>query len=186
MTEVNKSVPLSKGYLIVDNKKCTGCCSCMLACSLAHEGRVSFTLSRIQILDDPFRCFPNDIEIVTCHQCEHPECYLACPFPDEAFCIDSNTGVRYINEEHCTGCGLCREACILTPSRISFNHDKNVAIKCDLCQSTPYWDGRGEKVCIQVCPVKAIKFSTTKPVGHEGYNVNLRGDGWAKLGMSTD
>ena len=182
----HKNVPSAKGYLLVDTKKCTGCCSCMLACSLAHEGRTSLAFSRIQILDDPFGRFPNDIEIMTCHQCENPECYLACLFLDIAFCIDDKTGARYINEEQCTGCRLCEEACIFTPSRISFNHDRNVAIKCDLCRNTPYWDSSTEKACVAVCPVKAIKLSTTKPSGHDRYRVNLRGDGWAKLGMPTD
>ena len=30
----------SKGYLVVDPKKCTGCCTCMIACSMVHEGEV--------------------------------------------------------------------------------------------------------------------------------------------------
>ena len=29
----------SKGYLVYDSKKCAGCVTCMLACSLVHEGR---------------------------------------------------------------------------------------------------------------------------------------------------
>lgn len=186
MAEANKSVPSSKGYLLVDTKKCTGCCSCMLACSLAHEGKSSLSLSRIQILDDAFGSFPTDIEIAVCHQCETPECYLACPLQDEALCIDEQTGVRYINEDECTGCGDCMEACTFNPSRISFDSDRNIAIKCDLCQNTPYWDSQGKQACVEVCPVKAIKFTTTKPAGHEGYQVNLRGVGWAKLGLPTD
>ncbi|MBW1848679.1 MAG: twin-arginine translocation signal domain-containing protein, partial [Deltaproteobacteria bacterium] len=30
--------PTSEGYLLVDTKKCQGCVSCMLACSLVNEG----------------------------------------------------------------------------------------------------------------------------------------------------
>ena len=41
-TVVEKQVPMtfpaSTGYLLVDNKKCAGCQSCMIACSTAHEG----------------------------------------------------------------------------------------------------------------------------------------------------
>jgi len=183
---VSKGVPVSKGYLVFDPKKCAGCCSCMLACSLVHEGESDFSLSRIQILDDAFGAFPTDLEIAICQQCDNPECYFACPLKDEALCIDQKTGVRYIHEDACTGCGLCVEACPFAPSRISFDPDRNIAVKCDLCQNTPYWDSQGEQACIEVCPVKAINFTTVKPVGYSGYRVNLRGEGWAELDLPTD
>ncbi len=186
MAEANKIVPLSKGYLIVDEKKCAGCCSCMLACSLVHEGKSSLSLSRIQILDDAFGSYPTDITIAMCGQCDKPECYLACPLKDEALCIDEETGVRFINENKCDGCGLCIKACPLRPSRIVFDRDRKTAIKCDLCQNTPYWDGRSKQACVEVCPANAIKFSATKPVGYPAHRVNLRGEGWAKLGLATD
>lgn len=179
-------VPLSKAYLLIDPKKCTGCCSCMLACSLVHEGVSSLSLSRIQILDDAFGSFPTDIEVAMCRQCDNPECYLACPLQDEALCIDEETGVRYIDEEKCNGCKLCIEPCIFKPSRISFNVDKNVAVKCDMCQNTPYWDSQGKQACVEVCPTRAIKFTTAKPIGDSGYKVNLRGEGWAALDLPTD
>ena len=186
MKKGNMGLQSSKGYLLVDTKKCAGCCSCMLACSLAHEGKSDLTLSRIQIIDDAFGCFPTDIAMAICLQCDNPECYFACPIRDEALCIDDKTGVRYINEDSCTGCGLCVDACLYNPSRISFDSDRNITIKCDLCRNTPYWDSQGKQVCVEICPVKAIKFTKIKPVGYSGYNVNLRGDGWAKLGLPTD
>lgn len=186
MAERDKSIPESKGYLLVDTKKCAGCCSCMLACSLVHEGKSALSLSRIQILDDSFGSFPTDIEMAICLQCENPECYYACPLKDEALCIDGKTGVRYIDENQCTGCGLCIAACPFNPSRISFDTNRGIAIKCDLCQNTPYWDSQGKQACIEVCPVKAIRFTTEKPVGYGGYRVNLRGEGWAALGLPTD
>jgi len=37
-------IPPSDGYLLVDIKKCQGCASCMLACSLVHEGVESLSL----------------------------------------------------------------------------------------------------------------------------------------------
>ena len=186
MAKGNNGIPSSKGYLLVDTKKCTGCCSCMLACSLVHEGRSGLFLSRIQILNDAFRSFPTDVEIAVCQQCDSPECYLVCPFKDQALCIDRKTGVRYINEEQCVGCQLCAEACRFSPSRISFDPNRNIAIKCDLCQNTPYWDSRGKQACVEICPVNAIKFTTVKPVGYNEYMVNLRGEGWRKLGLPTD
>lgn len=186
MAKSSKGISLSQGYLVVDPKKCTACCSCMLACSLVHEGKSSLSLSKIQILDDRFGSFPTDIDIVMCRQCEKPGCYFACPLKDEALCIDVQTGVRYINAENCNGCGQCIEACLFSPSRIGFDSDRNIAIKCDLCQNTPYWDNQGKQACVEVCPVKAIEFTATPPVGYDGYIVNLRGQGWAKLDLPTD
>ena len=49
------AIPASQGYLLVDTKKCQGCATCMLACSLVHEGKQSLYLARIQVLQNPFR-----------------------------------------------------------------------------------------------------------------------------------
>lgn len=176
----------SKGYLVSDIKKCTGCCSCMLACSLVHEGRSDLSLSRIQILDDPFGSYPADIVMAICQQCQDPQCYFACPLKGQAFCIDEKTGTRYIHEDECIGCKQCIEACHFNPSRISFDPVRKIAVKCDLCQRTPYRNSQRKKACVEVCPAKAIKFTKVKPVGYRGYVVNLRGVGWAKLGLPTD
>ena len=51
-------LPASKGYLLVDTKKCQGCVTCMLACSLVHEGFESLSLARIQIVQNPFEGIP--------------------------------------------------------------------------------------------------------------------------------
>jgi len=45
-------IPHSEGYLVVDMGKCMGCCTCMTTCSLTHHGKVSLSLSRIQIQQD--------------------------------------------------------------------------------------------------------------------------------------
>src|SRR5512135_562061 len=55
------AMPPSEGYIVVDKEKCASCNSCMIACSLAHEGKVSLSNSRIQVVRDVFADFPNDI-----------------------------------------------------------------------------------------------------------------------------
>ena len=177
---------ISKGYLLVDIKKCAGCGTCMLACSLVHEGASNLSLSRIQVVSDTFGRYPTDVVVDFCRQCEDPGCYSACPLQDQALCIDKETGVRYIDEKECNGCHLCVEGCSHQPSRITFRPDKDVALKCDLCQNTPHWDGKGRQACVAICPMKALKFTTEKPAGPDGYFVNLRGQGWAKLRFPTD
>ena len=46
------AVSTAEGYLLVDTKKCAGCMTCMLSCSLAHHGKENLSLSRIQVIQD--------------------------------------------------------------------------------------------------------------------------------------
>ena len=48
------AMPNAEGFLLVDMKKCQGCGTCMMMCSLAHSGEASYALSRIQIQQDSF------------------------------------------------------------------------------------------------------------------------------------
>ena len=63
---------LSEAYILVDSKKCQGCLSCMMACSLVHEGEASLSLARIQVMQNILRNWPDDISIVQCRQCANP------------------------------------------------------------------------------------------------------------------
>ena len=94
--EVALKAPLPNRYILVDDMKCSGCMLCMLACSLAHEGKTSLSLSRIQIIVNPLERFPLDIvhkwnhEKNTAMKCDfcadtpywdgdEPACVTACP-----------------------------------------------------------------------------------------------------------
>ncbi len=189
-------IAVSDGYLVVDIQKCQGCLSCMLACSLTHEGALSPSLSRIQIIQDSFGKFPDDLTIEQCRQCETPACVEACP--EDALSANTEFGnVRMVDKEKCTGCGSCFAACPYTPARLSVVADENSnnelkAKKCDLCANAPYhWDEKGGgpdglQACVAVCPVEAIAFTKKLPVqeGTSGYKVNLRDKNWVKLGYS--
>ncbi|OKY77283.1 MAG: Fe-S-cluster-containing hydrogenase component 2, HycB [Candidatus Methanohalarchaeum thermophilum] len=178
----------AKGYLVVDDEKCTECCSCMLACSLVHEGKSSLSNSRIQVLEDPFEGFPEDVTFGFCHQCDDPVCADSCP--EEAIIVDEDhMNVRRVDQEKCTGCGICLEECYYKPENMVWNEEKQVAMKCDLCKNTPYWEhDKKEFACVEACPVNAIKFveEPPSPSGPAGYYVNLRGEGWGELDLPTD
>ena len=168
---------LSKGYLLIDTKKCSGCMSCMMACSLAHEGVIDLSHAAIQIKKNVFGTYPNDdIEQYVCRQCADPTCVSACPVG--ALIVDEESGVRIVIADKCIGCRKCLKACKYTPTRIAFDYDKRKAIKCDLCQNTPYWDEEGgvngKQACISVCSLQAIVFSKDLPASEDAYEVNLR------------
>jgi protein NrfC len=185
------AIPASEGYLLVDTKKCQGCLSCMLACSLVHEGTENLSLARIQILQNSFAKFPDDLTMAQCRQCVEPACVEACP--EKALFVDKKNGnVRIVDVKKCIGCKACVQACPFEPSRALWNPDKKRALKCDLCSDAPFWSEKGgvkrKQACLEVCPLNAIQFTKKIPTqkGDIGYKVNLRGESWKKLGYPTD
>jgi len=191
-------IPPSGGYLLVDMEKCQGCASCMLACSLVHEGVESLSLSRIQIIQNSFDPFPDDLTIEHCRQCLEPPCVKVCP----TGALEANArhgNVRMVDKGKCIGCGACYDACPYTPSRAFVAPDRDYggrekSRKCDLCANAPFhWDDEGggpsgKQACVEVCPLGAIRFTKKIPIqkGNDGYKVNLRDRNWGKLGYPVD
>jgi protein NrfC len=182
--------PASKGYLVYDSKKCAGCTTCMLACSLVHYGVQNLSRSRIQIMQDSFGKFPGDVIMAPCRQCKVPVCVESCPV-GAAYVDTENGNVRRIDSAKCIGCRTCLRMCPQQPHRTVWVtiDGKGKSSKCDLCLDTPYWDEKGgpggKQACVESCPMKAIRFVAEMPDQKEteGYDVNLRNDHWYNLGL---
>jgi protein NrfC len=187
--------PAAQGYLVYDSRKCAGCTTCMLACSLTHYGVQSLSLSRIQIMQDSFGKFPNDVKMAPCRQCKAPVCVQSCPV-GAAYVDTANGNVRRIDSKKCIGCKTCIKMCPQQPHRTvwvpSSDGIKNTSSKCDLCIDTPHWNEKGgpgrKQACVETCPMKAIKFVAETPNQEEtdGYDVNLRNEHWTRLGLVDD
>jgi protein NrfC len=181
----------SKGYLVYDSKKCAGCTTCMLSCSLTHYGVQNLSLSRIQIMQDSFGKFPYDIKMAPCRQCVTPVCVENCPV-GAAYVDTKNGNVRRIDSKKCIGCKTCIRMCPQQPHRTVWNHVEGKSSKCDLCIDTPYWNEKGgpggKQACVESCPMKAIKFVAATPdqTQTDGYDINLRNEHWLKLGLVDD
>lgn len=183
--------PRSAAYIVVDSKKCAGCLACMLACSLAHEGQASLSLSRTQIVQDIFVPYPDDLMQIQCRQCVTPQCVMACP--TGACHIDTANGnVRVIKEAECNGCQACLAACPFTPHRLVWNPKIRKAAKCDLCLYTPYRREKGgpdgTQACIEACPMQARKLVQQMPdqEGSQDNEVNLRNANAALCKLDVD
>jgi protein NrfC len=178
----------SQGYLVYDSRKCAGCVTCMLSCSLVHEGKENLSLARIQIAQNSFARFPDDIRMAVCRQCVTPLCVQNCP-TGAAFVDGANGNVRRIDPGKCIGCKTCIQSCPHQPNRTVWNPSKKKSMKCDLCLDTPYWNEKGgpfgKQACVESCPMKAIRLVAEVPDQTEtdGYDVNLRNQHWQNLGL---
>ena len=154
--------PPSKGYLVYDPELCTGCHVCEAVCSFIKENSISPDLSRVQVHMSPFDGTVEDFMPKPCLQCDTPECMLACPV-EGAMSVDPKTGARVIHEDRCPeGCMKCMEACgaYFDPPRIVFDQERQVCVKCDLC------DGKPE--CVKWCPNGALKYMSRSAFVEQG------------------
>jgi protein NrfC len=170
--------PKSSAYLVYDSRQCAGCQSCMLACSLVHEGEASLSLSRIQVTRSVFTHYPYDIRMAVCRQCPEPLCVANCP--TGACHIDTSNGnVRRTDESKCIGCQTCLKSCPFAPHRTVWKPAANKATKCDLCADSPYFSKpggpSGHQACVVTCPMGALKIVHELPSQTDigGYDVDL-------------
>jgi len=168
----------STGYLVYDSRHCAGCQSCMLACSLVHEGATSPSLSRIQVSRSVLTRYPYDIQIAVCRQCPEPQCVDDCP-AGACYVDAANGNVRRIDEDKCIGCRTCIKSCPHSPHRPVWKPAANKATKCDLCADAPYFGKKGgpsgNQACVTICPMGALKVVAELPSQTDisGYDVHL-------------
>ncbi len=138
-----------------DPTACVGCGTCVMMCSLYHEGEVGPTISRSVIIRDPFNY---DFTSIACEQCHFPQCYFACPLKDTARLLDDETGIVYVDQDECIGCGSCIAACRFDPPRTTLHPVKRVALNCDRCLDRV--DG---PICVEYCTMDALTCTSTRP-----------------------
>ena len=124
-------------------ERCTNCHLCSMFCSLAFTKNGVFqfrpSIARIRVVEneDESRYVAH-----VCLQCESPACADACPV--EAITKNPDTGVVVIDEDECTGCGMCIEACEFGGVFMA----DGKAVKCEVCD---------EPLCVRACAVKALE-----------------------------
>ncbi|MBC7075514.1 MAG: 4Fe-4S dicluster domain-containing protein [Syntrophomonadaceae bacterium] len=134
---------MSVKVLFIDYRKCVGCATCEMICSLVNEGVCTPSLSRIRVV----RNEKNNYSVpITCAFCDKPPCAGVCPVT--AIVKNRETGAVEVRNDLCIGCRQCVQACPF--GHMSFDVSKGVAFKCDLCG--------GDPECVKFCWTKAIQF----------------------------
>ena len=130
-----------------EESRCTCCHLCSMFCSLVfgqkgvYEVRPAIARIRATESSDTTRYVAH-----VCLQCDSPACADACPV--EAISVDADTGVVLIDEEICTGCGSCVDACEF--GGVFMVEEK--AVKCEVCD---------DPLCVKACAEKALRLVDT-------------------------
>ena len=147
----------------INSGVCSGCKACELACKDKHSFDVGPRARRVREV-----CFggwtqdattgswtPNKVGSFSisfsCGHCETPMCYGVCP--TGAITKRDDDGVVVIDQEKCTGCKACIEACPYGAPQ--FVESLNVVQKCDMCIDLIE---QGEQpACVAICPQRALE-----------------------------
>ncbi|MFO7773309.1 MAG: 4Fe-4S dicluster domain-containing protein [Dehalococcoidia bacterium] len=139
----------------VDQTRCTGCFTCVVACRDWHDvpaGPASWL--RVKTVEkgkypDLFVAFLP----VTCYQCHQPACIPACPAG--AITKRDEDGIVTVDADIClgAGCQLCLEACPYDAPQFGSEEDARMQ-KCDLCVDR--WAEGRKPVCVDGCPMRAL------------------------------
>ncbi len=133
----------------VDYRNCTGCRTCEMLCSLFHFGLCTPAKSAIQVIRREKGGLVFSFPLV-CQQCDPAPCLEACP--TEALARDDEKGHLILDQEACTLCGSCTEACPI--GCITVDPEEVQLIHCDLCQ--------GEPQCVPACHADCLKLVNRK------------------------
>lgn len=116
--------------LKIKEEECWGCKACEVACK--QENKTPDGIRFISITEEwgkkpdgqPYFTFRANI----CRHCENPPCVDTCP----AGAIEKREdGIVILNEDECTGCASCVDACPY--NAISFSDQEGKAKKCNMC-----------------------------------------------------
>ncbi|MDP2941587.1 MAG: 4Fe-4S dicluster domain-containing protein [Candidatus Omnitrophota bacterium] len=136
--------------LYYEVKKCLGCKSCEIACSVAHSAAEElFKAVREEVLSLPRKkvlsCKGNNYP-VSCRHCKEAKCVDACMAA--ALVYDKEKGMVLHDETRCVGCWMCVMVCPYAAIRPDIK--TKIPVRCDKCKD------KDEPACVKACPTGAI------------------------------
>lgn len=136
--------------LYYEVKKCLGCKSCEISCSIAHSKtsdlfrmlkEETLSLPRKKVFSSNNKNYP-----VSCRHCKEAKCVDACMAV--ALTFDAKKGIVNHDESRCVGCWMCVMACPY--GAIRPNIKAKIPVRCDKCKDLD------EPSCVKACPTHAI------------------------------
>lgn len=137
---------MQRPFIVCRPEKCTGCQLCEFVCS-SRNGGYNPLLSRIHLV----RMQPASILSIACRLCDEPSCVAACP--RHCISVSPTSGIMVVDEDSCTGCGWCVEACEF--GAVTINPTERAVAMCNLCE-----DRGGRPRCVEICVHGALSLST--------------------------
>ncbi len=166
---------MKKYALIIDHISCWGCKTCEVACKQENDAPEGVKL--IAVFEEGFKAVDDRADLMfqlsVCAHCDDPACVESCP---EDAIERRDDGIVVMEEEKCTGCRLCIEACPY--DAISFDPQKDVAKKCNLCHHRVD-NGLIPACADNVCLAHCIYFGDPDKIQREINEKHLRRKGEA-------
>jgi len=149
--------------LIIDHESCWGCRTCEVACKQEHHAPEGIRL--IKVLEEGPKIIDGKPEFIyrvnLCRHCDEPACAEACP---EAAIIKRADGIVVLDNEKCSGCGLCIDECPY--DAIELDPDTDAARKCNLC-SQRVDNGLIPACADNICPGHCVYFGHPDAIKRE-------------------
>lgn len=133
-----------------DTRRCTGCRSCVAACSNYHGLEPRLQLREVYAYrEDPGKPRRHFLS-VACHHCSRPECIRVCPNGAQYRRPD---GLVIQNHRQCQGCRLCMLACPYGAPRYAARERK--VAKCNFCVDR--LEAGFLPACVEACHTGALR-----------------------------
>lgn len=123
---------------VSDTERCVGCQLCMFACS-RRVNVVGLESSCIKVRS--VGGMERGFVVVVCRACPNPPCAKVCP--TDALKPRPGGGV-ILNKDLCTGCGKCREACLI--GAVFWDESQSKPLICVHCG-----------FCVNFCPHSVLE-----------------------------
>ncbi|HEB49858.1 MAG TPA: 4Fe-4S dicluster domain-containing protein [Desulfobulbus sp.] len=136
--------------MIIDQARCTGCRSCLIACKGYTATDTGHFNTRL--LEEEDRHGRTHFTPVLCNQCDDPPCVRSCA-AGATFKLEN--GIVVTDWARCTACGNCITACPYGARSADSRYGGRVD-KCDFCRDR-LQDGLAP-VCVEACSAGARLF----------------------------